>query len=121
MAGLKIWADGSCLINPGPMRYLVFVELEPPVTVEKPLGHGTNNKAELHAFIKALELAKDYARRGFDAIEILIDSEYVVNQIYERHKAHTNKALVIYKYVIMAQACMMYIKKCSRMTTNICQ
>jgi len=94
MEKLKIWADGSCIGNPGPMQYLVYIESEPPTTYKKKIGNGTNNQAELHALIKALDQIPVYATRGYERFEIITDSEYSYNQILGRCKTRKNKELV---------------------------
>lgn len=94
MEKLKIWADGGCDGNPGPMQYLIYIESEPPKTYKKRIGNGTNNQAELHAMIKALEQIPVYATLGYKLFEICIDSEYVYYQILGMKKTRRNKALV---------------------------
>lgn len=76
---IQIYADGSCLGNPGPGGWaavLLYKEHQKEVS-----GHEentTNNKMELKAVIEALKVLKRPM-----TIEIFTDSQYVKNGIGE--------------------------------------
>lgn len=58
MPHADIWFDGACLGNPGPMGAGVVVQCAGKRrTLAKPLGKGTNNRAEYEAAIAGLSLA----------------------------------------------------------------
>jgi ribonuclease HI len=75
-----IYADGSCLGNPGPGGYCALI-LSPDDHPEPIVGadpNTTNNRMELLAAIVALEHFKERAD-----LEIRSDSQYVVNGMNE--------------------------------------
>ena len=87
-----VYADGASRGNPGPASIGAVVyddsgsELH---TVSRRIGRATNNEAEYHAAIAALEAA--LALGGRD-IELRMDSELVVRQLDSRYKVR-NPAL----------------------------
>jgi ribonuclease HI len=75
------YIDGGSRGNPGPAGYGVRIEDEQTVLVEElrgALGVATNNVAEYHGLLAALEWA---AGRGVDALEVRSDSELLVKQM----------------------------------------
>lgn len=73
---ISIFCDGACSGNPGPMGAgVVLVSGSHRKTLSFPLGHGTNQKAELLAAIESLKALKDPARAD---ITLVTDSQYVV-------------------------------------------
>lgn len=72
---LKIWFDGGCAPNPGPMRTCVFTRGKAWLRTD--LGPGDNNDAEWLALVHALELARDL---GATDVIALGDSALVVGQ-----------------------------------------
>jgi ribonuclease HI len=95
MEGLKIWADGSCINNPGPMRTLIYIEKEPPEILDMQLGIGTNNIAELQAVVEALVYVKrDLYGKKRKTYELMIDSKYVKDQLDHDYKTKKNTILV---------------------------
>ena len=75
------YIDGGSRGNPGPAGYGVRVEDEQQLLVEElrgALGVATNNVAEYHGLLAALEWA---AERGIPALEIRSDSELLVKQM----------------------------------------
>jgi ribonuclease HI len=73
--------DGGSRGNPGRAAWAVAVldaEGECEEAHSGQLGTATNNVAEYHGLLQALEIA---AERGADDVEILADSELVVRQI----------------------------------------
>lgn len=77
MKEVNIYADGSCLNNPGPGGYGVILRYKEH---EKELAAGykltTNNRMELTAVIVALNSLKEPCR-----VQICTDSQYVKNGI----------------------------------------
>ena len=74
-SGVKIYFDGGCRPNPGPMETAVVAR---GITYHQPdCGHGTNNDAEWLALIHAMEIA---AAIGATDIVLLGDSAVVVDQ-----------------------------------------
>ena len=81
-----LYADGAARGNPGPAGAgAVLLDADGHVVAEltKHLGTATNNVAEYTALIVGLEEAK---RRGFDEIEVHMDSKLVVEQMNGRWK-----------------------------------
>jgi ribonuclease HI len=77
MKTLKIFADGSCLGNPGPGGYCAIItDLEKKAVVKGGEKQTTNNRMELMAVIAPLEKIKNSYE-----IEIYTDSKYVVDGI----------------------------------------
>lgn len=73
--------DGGSRGNPGPAAWGVAVLDGDGEVVEGhsgTLGRATNNVAEYHGLLEALELAH---RAGAESVEILADSELIVRQI----------------------------------------
>jgi ribonuclease HI len=77
MKPLKIYADGSCLGNPGPGGYCAIItDGEKKAIVKGGEKLTTNNRMELMAVISALKKIKNV----YD-IELYLDSKYVVDGI----------------------------------------
>lgn len=77
--GVKIYTDGSSLGNPGPSAG-AFVVIDDGVEIDSGtqyMHNGTNNHAELMAFIIALEWVENN-RPKTEITEIFSDSQYVV-------------------------------------------
>lgn len=86
MARFKAAFDGGSRGNPGPAAWGVAVLDETGACVEGhagALGHATNNVAEYHGLLAALDLALE---RGASQVEILADSELIVRQIEGRYR-----------------------------------
>ena len=77
MKEVKIYTDGACSGNPGPVGYAAILIYN---GVEKEISGGdrgtTNNKMELTAVIKGLEMLKEKC-----IVTIYSDSAYIVNSI----------------------------------------
>ena len=81
---MKIFCDGACEPNPGHMGAGVFLA-DRSEGFSWPLGRGTNQRAELHALIRALELASD-------GDEIFSDSRYALG-LAQGWRARVNRDL----------------------------
>lgn len=74
---ILIYTDGACSGNPGPGGYgAILIYKDNIKEISGAVNDTTNNKMELMAVIKALELVK-----GSRNIEVYSDSAYVVNSI----------------------------------------
>ena len=71
---VKVFFDGGCRPNPGPMEVAVVVRGAAYVFDE--LGTGTNGDAEWQALIHALELARD---QGLENADLVGDSRAIVD------------------------------------------
>ncbi|MEM1942494.1 MAG: ribonuclease HI family protein [Candidatus Caldarchaeum sp.] len=79
--------DGAARGNPGPAG--LGVVFEAGGRVEKYgeyLGRMTNNQAEYHALIKALEIA---LTRGVRRLEVFTDSQLLAKQVNEEYKVRS--------------------------------
>lgn len=76
MKKVKIYADGSCIGNPGPGGFAAIItDGEKKLVVKGNEKSTTNNRMELMAVIKALQsLKKDRYE-----VDLYTDSSYVVN------------------------------------------
>jgi ribonuclease HI len=88
-----IFCDGGSRGNPGPAAIGVVIEIRNEKgemrEYSKFLGEATNNEAEHQAVIFALKKAKQVigkAKAEKTAIEIIMDSELVVNQLNGKFK-----------------------------------
>ena len=80
-ARVRIRVDGGSRGNPGPAGFGAILEGLPDgprITHRAYLGTATNNVAEYQALLWALAEAR---RRGFEAAEVLSDSELMVKQM----------------------------------------
>jgi ribonuclease HI len=78
---LVAYVDGGARGNPGPAGYGVVIEDQAGrrvATLNKYLGHQTNNYAEYSALIAALEYAVEHGPR---ALKVISDSELLVRQM----------------------------------------
>lgn len=85
-----VYADGSCIGNPGPGGWGVVVR-DPDGTVTELNGHNdstTNNRMELMAAIEGLRATE----RGAHVV-LRSDSQYVVNTMTRRWKRNANQDL----------------------------
>lgn len=90
-ATIRIYTDGGCAYNPGgPGGYgVVYLDTETGEIQEASGGYActTNNRMELRAVIRALEIAKENCPDK--PFEIISDSEYVINAatgLWQRRK-----------------------------------
>ncbi|PNU01688.1 ribonuclease HI [Novosphingobium guangzhouense] len=75
MKRLKVFFDGGCRPNPGPIEVAVVVRGQAHIFED--CGHGTNSDAEWLALIHALELCRD---QGLEGVELIGDAVEVVRQ-----------------------------------------
>jgi ribonuclease HI len=82
---MKLFCDGACNPNPGPMGIgVAMIDDDGKLvgSISRALGDGTNNVAEFEAVLAALELARN---RGIFSPDIFTDSRLVVEQIAGRY------------------------------------
>jgi ribonuclease HI len=97
MTRLTLYADGSSRGNPGPAGAgVVILDRNGKVVreISRFLGHATNNEAEYHAFIIALENARELEA---DAIQIRVDSELLARQVNGYYQVKSAKLKPLYK------------------------
>lgn len=76
---LKVYCDGACSGNPGPGGW-AFVIPKLNIEMSDYEKQTTNNRMEITAVIKALEYVRThFFGVGEDKLEIITDSQYVVN------------------------------------------
>ncbi|MCY3922946.1 MAG: ribonuclease HI family protein [Chloroflexi bacterium] len=89
---LIAYADGASRGNPGPAAYgavLCDLDGEELDAWGNPIGRATNNVAEYHGAIAAVEAALE---RGATELELRLDSELIVRQLEGRYRVK-NKQL----------------------------
>ena len=72
---MKVWFDGGCRPNPGPMECAVVAGGR--TWLRDDLGHGDNNDAEWLALLHAVDVAREL---GIDDLTLLGDSALVTAQ-----------------------------------------
>lgn len=91
MKKLKIFCDGASRGNPG-LSGIGYLVLDSSGKILKEgsefLGVATNNQAEYHAAIKALEEAVEL---GVDEVELYTDSELLFKQLHGEYAVHHPK------------------------------
>ena len=89
--------DGGSRGNPGPAGYGVVITDRAGkmiVTLHEYLGHQTNNYAEYHGLLAAL----DYAlKHGHKALKVVADSELLVKQIRGEYKVKSPTLLELHQ------------------------
>lgn len=96
---LKIYSDGACRGNPGPLAIAyVILDYEGKVLKEHSeyVGMGTNNQAEYRALILALESAVDF---GNEAV-CYSDSVLVVKQMNGEWKVKHHNMIPLWREVV---------------------
>lgn len=97
---LLIYADGAVTGNPGPAGVgVVICDADGNVllTFSKPIGVATNNVAEYHALITALEVAQRY---NPTRVVIHCDSELIVNQVNGGYTVRSPQLLALHNKVL---------------------
>lgn len=72
---IKVFFDGGCRPNPGPIEVAVVVRGKAHVFEDR--GHGTNSDAEWLALLRALEICRD---EGLHGVRLIGDAVEVVRQ-----------------------------------------
>ncbi len=85
---LRIWFDGGCRPNPGPIEVAIVARGE--VHFYDDLGNGTNTEAEWCALVKAAELA---SQSGAGTVELIGDSLGVIAQASGKARCRSERAL----------------------------
>jgi ribonuclease HI len=96
MSKLIINIDGGSRGNPGPAAYGCYLQPEgkPPIELKGKLGRTTNNVAEYHGLLRALEKAIEL---GADEVHIRADSELLVRQMLGVYRVKNAKILPLYE------------------------
>ncbi len=94
---LIAYADGASRGNPGPAAYGAVLcdsdgsELD---AWGNPIGRATNNVAEYHGAIAAVEAALE---RGATELELRLDSELIVRQLEGRYRVKNKQLKPLYE------------------------
>lgn len=93
---LTINIDGGSRGNPGPAAYGCYIRGAgpSPISLKGRLGNATNNIAEYHGLIRALEKAVEL---GADEVQILADSELLVRQMTGVYRVKNEQIAVLFK------------------------
>jgi ribonuclease HI len=105
---IEVYLDGLCQpINPGGIACYAFIVKRDGKTIysdygiagEPFSGDSTNNVAEYTALVKALEwlLANNL---GSSRVEMISDSQLIVNQLTGEYKVKAKRMLALYKQVL---------------------
>jgi ribonuclease HI len=95
---LSCYTDGASRGNPGPSAY-AYIICSYGATVDehgKFLGRATNNEAEYHAVIAALDACKGLSH---GPVSIYSDSELVIRQLSGRYRVRAPHLLPLYRRV----------------------
>ena len=92
---LKIYCDGACSGNPGPGGW-AFVIPERNIEQSGYEPDTTNNRMEITAVYKALEYLYKHLIHLGEAVEIITDSQYVINTMTQGWKKNKNQDLWAY-------------------------
>jgi len=96
MSQLIINIDGGSRGNPGPAAYGCYLQPpgQPPIELKGKLGHTTNNVAEYHGLLRALEKAIELGARD---VHIRADSELLVRQMLGVYRVKNANILPLYE------------------------
>lgn len=89
--------DGASRGNPGPSAYGVVLESPegvPLTTLSKAIGHTTNNVAEYHGLLAALDYAEEHDIRR---LKVFSDSELMARQIQGVYKVKSPDLRPLYE------------------------
>jgi ribonuclease HI len=98
---LTIFSDGGSRGNPGPAAFAYLVCDSEGSIVKKGaryLGRMTNNEAEYHGLLAGIEAA---LLLGADQVEIVMDSELVVNHILGRYSVKAANLRPLYEQALV--------------------
>ena len=96
-ARVKVFFDGGCRPNPGPMECAVVIG--GAATVRDDLGHGGSHEAEWRAAIEALRLARD---KGLTDFVLLGDALAVIAVIAGRTRPRPEAAALLAQFEALA-------------------
>lgn len=93
---LTINIDGGSRGNPGPAAYGCYIRGagSTPISLKGRLGNTTNNIAEYHGLLRALEKAVEL---GAEEVQILADSELLVRQMTGVYRVKNEQIAVLFK------------------------
>jgi ribonuclease HI len=94
------YADGASRGNPGPASFGVALFNEAGEQLHqasRSLGRATNNQAEYHGAVAALEAALGLGARE---VELRMDSELVVRQLSGRYRVRNPRLIPLHKRVL---------------------
>ena len=88
-------SDGGSRGNPGPGAIGIVIRDDDQILKKysEKIGEATNNIAEYHALIKALELALEFTK---DEITCFLDSELIVKQLLGEYKVKNPELLKLF-------------------------
>jgi ribonuclease HI len=88
--------DGASRGNPGPAGYGACLRLQSGEVIEASgyLGSTTNNVAEYAALLEALQLAQE---EGADELEVVSDSQLLVNQMLGVYRVKHQNLIPLYR------------------------
>jgi probable phosphoglycerate mutase len=96
----KLSTDGGARGNPGPAAYGYVLETEDGTVLDargEAIGRATNNVAEYRALIAGLESA---AERGVTELEVVSDSELLVNQMRGDYQVKNEALRVLWEEAV---------------------
>jgi len=90
--------DGGARGNPGPAAIGVVIRDTEKIleTIKRRIGDATNNEAEYTALITSLDAARKHTK---DEVEIIMDSELVINQMNGEYKVKAENLLPMFDKV----------------------
>jgi len=97
---LTIICDGGSRGNPGPSAsaFVVYQGDQAIFQAGFYWGEGTNNQAEYRAVIMALEWLIHHHNSKNLKVEVIMDSELVINQLAGRYKIKSTKLRPLYQH-----------------------
>lgn len=93
---LTIYTDGGSRNNPGKAAIGIIILGKERVEYKEYIGIKTNNQAEYHAVIKALEIAKEMKAKK---LNFFLDSQLVVNQLLCKFQVSNADIKILYNKV----------------------
>jgi ribonuclease HI len=97
---LVLRTDGASRGNPGPAAAGIIIETPGGALIERGgqyLGEMTNNQAEYRALIVGLQAVARYQPA---AVEVLLDSELLVNQLNGRYQVRNGALLPLFEEAV---------------------
>ena len=97
---LIAWADGASRGNPGPASYGAVLTTPDGEEIDgwgNPIGRATNNVAEYHGAIAAVEAALEL---GATDLELRLDSQLIVRQLEGRYRVRKADLKPLYAQLV---------------------